>query len=90
MRSTRKCATSFPRLDFHPEIGSIRDPRRLEEVFREHYPIRRCTTPPPTNTCRMMEAHLFEALENNVFGTRNVAERRRGIRRRRFCARQLR
>jgi FlaA1/EpsC-like NDP-sugar epimerase len=68
----REMRSRFPTLAFHPEIGSIRDPRRLEEVFREH---------PPDSVYHaaaykhvpLMESQALEAIENNIFGTRNVA-----------------
>jgi FlaA1/EpsC-like NDP-sugar epimerase len=62
----------FPDVPFHPELGDIRNPVRLNEIFRfpqpavvfhaaayKHVPLR--------------ETHIFEAVENNVFGTQNVA-----------------
>jgi FlaA1/EpsC-like NDP-sugar epimerase len=63
--------TSFPGLIFHPEIGSIQCPRRLQEVFRQHRP-RAVYHAAAYKHVPLMEAHLFEAVENNVFGTENV------------------
>ena len=60
--------TSFPGLIFHPEIGSVQSPRRLREVFREHRP-RSVYHAAAYKHVPLMEAHLFEAVENNVFGT---------------------
>jgi len=62
---------SFPGLVFHPEIGSIQSPRRLQEVFRQHRP-RAVYHAAAYKHVPLMEAHLFEAVENNVFGTENV------------------
>jgi FlaA1/EpsC-like NDP-sugar epimerase len=63
--------TSFPGLIFHPEIGSIQSLRRLREVFGEHRP-RAVYHAAAYKHVPLMEAHLFEAVENNVFGTGNV------------------
>lgn len=62
---------SFPGLAFYPEIGSIQNRRRLEEVFRGHR-IHAVYHAAAYKHVPMMEAHLFEAIENNVFGTRNL------------------
>ncbi|MGA3187343.1 MAG: nucleoside-diphosphate sugar epimerase/dehydratase [Bryobacteraceae bacterium] len=61
----------FPKLAFYPEIGSIQNRRRLDEVFRDHRPASVYHAAAYKHV-PMMEAHLFEAVENNVFGTRNV------------------
>jgi FlaA1/EpsC-like NDP-sugar epimerase len=62
---------SFPELAFYPEIGSIQNRRRLEEVFRRHQP-GAVYHAAAYKHVPLMEAHLFEAVENNVFGTENV------------------
>jgi FlaA1/EpsC-like NDP-sugar epimerase len=61
----------FPKTSFYPEIGSIQNRRRLDEVFRDHRPSSVYHAAAYKHV-PMMEAHLFEAVENNVFGTRNV------------------
>lgn len=61
----------FPGVEFYPEIGSIQNRRRLDEVFRHHRPASVYHAAAYKHV-PMMEAHLFEAVENNVFGTRNV------------------
>jgi FlaA1/EpsC-like NDP-sugar epimerase len=61
----------FPDLAFYPEIGSIQNRKRLDEVFRDHRP-HSVYHAAAYKHVPMMEAHLFEAVENNVFGTRNV------------------
>jgi lipopolysaccharide/colanic/teichoic acid biosynthesis glycosyltransferase/nucleoside-diphosphate-sugar epimerase len=63
----------FPGIRFMPEVGSIRNRRRVTEVFREHRP-RSVYHAAAYKHVPMMEAQLFEAVANNVFGTRNVAE----------------
>jgi FlaA1/EpsC-like NDP-sugar epimerase len=61
----------FPGVAFYPEIGNIQNRRRLDEVFRSHRPSSVFHAAAYKHV-PMMEAHLFEAVENNVFGTRNV------------------
>jgi FlaA1/EpsC-like NDP-sugar epimerase len=61
----------FPQLEFYPEIGSIQNRRRLDEVFRVHRPASVYHAAAYKHV-PLMEAQLFEAVENNVFGTRNV------------------
>ena len=60
-----------PHVAFYPEIGSIQNRRRLDELFREHRPSSVYHAAAYKHV-PMMEAHLFEAVENNVFGTRNI------------------
>ncbi|HVO96441.1 MAG TPA: nucleoside-diphosphate sugar epimerase/dehydratase [Bryobacteraceae bacterium] len=62
----------FPELAFYPEIGSIQNRHRLDELFRDHRPAAVYHAAAYKHV-PMMEAHLFEAVENNVFGTRSVA-----------------
>ena len=68
----------FPRVPFYPEIGSIQNRRRLDEVFRDHRPTSVYHAAAYKHV-PMMEAHLFEAVENNVFGTRNVVRAAAGV-----------
>lgn len=63
---------THPNLVFHPEIGSIRNRQRLEEVFSLHRPSIVYHAAAYKHV-PMMEAHVFEAVENNVFGAYNVA-----------------
>jgi nucleoside-diphosphate-sugar epimerase len=63
----------FPGIRFIPEVGSIRNRRRVAEIFREHRP-RSVYHAAAYKHVPMMEAQLFEAVANNVFGTRNVAD----------------
>jgi FlaA1/EpsC-like NDP-sugar epimerase len=68
----RELRARYPQLIFHPEIGSIQNPRRLEELFRQHAP-QSVYHAAAYKHVPLMEAQLFEAVENNIFGTRNVA-----------------
>ncbi|HSP68426.1 MAG TPA: polysaccharide biosynthesis protein, partial [Bryobacteraceae bacterium] len=63
----------FPNLVFHPAVGSIQNPRRLEELFDEHGP-QSVYHAAAYKHVPLMETHPFEAVENNVFGTRNLAQ----------------
>ncbi len=68
----------FPDVPFYPEIGSIQNRRRLDEVFRDHRPSSVYHAAAYKHV-PLMEAHLFEAVENNVFGTRNVVRAAAGV-----------
>ena len=68
----REMAHSFPLIQFRPEVGSVQDPRRVAEVFSRHRPSMVYHAAAYKHV-PMMESHLFEAIENNVFGTLNVA-----------------
>ncbi len=69
-------ARVFPDLQFHPEIGSIQNPARLREVFERHRPSVVFHAAAYKHV-PLMESHIFEAVENNVFGTLNVVEQAR-------------
>jgi len=62
----------FPRVQFYPEIGSIQRPERLAEVLERYHPSILYHAAAYKHV-PMMEAHVFEALENNVFGTCTTA-----------------
>jgi FlaA1/EpsC-like NDP-sugar epimerase len=64
---------TFPGVPFHPEIGSIQNRARLDEVLCHHRPLV-VYHAAAFKHVPLMEAHVFEAIENNVFGTYNVAE----------------
>jgi len=68
----REMRRAFPGVPFHGEIGSIRSQRRLAEVFQQHRPsiIYHAAA---YKHVPMMETHVFEAFENNVFGTYKLA-----------------
>jgi FlaA1/EpsC-like NDP-sugar epimerase len=62
----------YPTLAFHPEIGSIQNRHRLSDVFQRYRPSIVYHAAAYKHV-PMMEAHVFEAVENNIFGTYNVA-----------------
>jgi len=68
----REMSESFPGLEFLPEIGDIRNLQRLNEVFAKYRPSILYHAAAYKHV-PMMEAHVFEAVENNVIGTWNVA-----------------
>jgi FlaA1/EpsC-like NDP-sugar epimerase len=63
---------SFPGVAFYPEIGNIQNRRRVEDVVEQYLPAMIFHAAAYKHV-PMMEAHLFEAVENNVFGTYNFA-----------------
>ncbi|MGQ9635774.1 MAG: polysaccharide biosynthesis protein [Bryobacteraceae bacterium] len=67
----REMRQAFPGVPFHPEIGSIQNPCRLDEVFRLRRPALVFHAAAYKHV-PLMESHVFEAIENNVFGTYNV------------------
>jgi FlaA1/EpsC-like NDP-sugar epimerase len=62
----------FPKVRFYPEIGSVQNSQRLAEVMEHHHPSILFHAAAYKHV-PMMEAHMFEALENNVFGTYTTA-----------------
>jgi FlaA1/EpsC-like NDP-sugar epimerase len=64
---------AFPTVPFHPEIGSIQNRSRLDDVLSQYRPLAVYHAAAYKHV-PLMEAHVFEAIENNVFGTYNVAE----------------
>src|SRR3569833_235099 len=63
---------SFPDVAFHPAIGNVQNLHRIEEVIRRYSPAMVFHAAAYKHV-PMMEAHPFEAVENNIFGTYNVA-----------------
>jgi FlaA1/EpsC-like NDP-sugar epimerase len=63
---------SFPGVSFHPEIGSIQDPRRVGEIFARYSPSVLYHAAAYKHV-PMMESAIFSAVENNILGTANVA-----------------
>jgi len=70
-----------PDVRFVPEIGSIQNARRLGEVLRRYSPSLIYHAAAYKHV-PMMEQHAFEAVENNIFGTLEVASAalRHGVR----------
>lgn len=69
----RELRSRFPDVRFFAEVGSIQNRRRLREVMSLYAPSLLYHAAAYKHV-PMMEAHLYEAVENNVFGTLNVAE----------------
>jgi FlaA1/EpsC-like NDP-sugar epimerase len=68
----RELARSFPNVPFEPAIGSMLDQTRLTELFKSQ----RFSTVFHAAAYKhvpLMESHVFEAFQNNVLGTYNVA-----------------
>jgi FlaA1/EpsC-like NDP-sugar epimerase len=68
----RDLRQAFPTIPFYPEMGSIQNRARLDEVLRQYSPSIVYHAAAYKHV-PMMETHVFEAVENNVFGTYNVA-----------------
>jgi FlaA1/EpsC-like NDP-sugar epimerase len=68
----REMCQTFPQIPFYPEIGSIQNRARLDDVLRQYRPTSVYHAAAYKHV-PLMEAHVFEAIENNVFGTYNVA-----------------
>jgi FlaA1/EpsC-like NDP-sugar epimerase len=68
----REMRQQFPSIPFHAEIGSIRNRVRLDQVLDRYRPSTVYHAAAYKHV-PLMESHVFEAVENNVFGTRNVA-----------------
>src|ERR1022692_1708371 len=68
----REMRQTFPEVPFYPEIGSAQNRPRLDEVLSQYSPsvIYHAAA---YKHVPLMEAHVFEAIENNVFGTYNTA-----------------
>jgi len=58
----------YPDVAFHAEIGNVQNRRRLAEVLERYQPAIVYHAAAYKHV-PMMEAHVFEAIENNVFGT---------------------
>jgi FlaA1/EpsC-like NDP-sugar epimerase len=68
----REIALTVPDVPFHAEIGSVQSERRLAEVF-ERYSPSVVYHAAAYKHVPLMERHIFEAVDNNVFGTLKVA-----------------
>lgn len=61
----------FPRMAFHAELGSVQNRRRLDDIFEAYRP-HAVYHAAAYKHVPLMEAHLFEAVENNILGTQQV------------------
>lgn len=68
----RELAKTFPGLVFHPEIGSVTRPDMLRRVM-QHYEPSIVYHAAAYKHVSMMERHVFAAVENNIFGTWQLA-----------------
>jgi FlaA1/EpsC-like NDP-sugar epimerase len=68
----REMRQAFPDVPFFAEIGSIQNRARIDEVLSRHRPSAIYHAAAYKHV-PLMETHVFEAVENNVFGTYNVA-----------------
>jgi FlaA1/EpsC-like NDP-sugar epimerase len=62
----------FPNVPFIAEIGNVQSSARLNEVFRKHRPALVYHAAAYKHV-PLMEENPFEAVENNIFGTHNLA-----------------
>ena len=69
----REMRRSFPQVPFYPEIGSVQNRQRLDEVMSQYRPAVVYHAAAYKHV-PLMETHVFEAVENNVLGTYNLAE----------------
>lgn len=69
----REMHQMFPQVPFHAEIGNIQNRERLNEVLLRYMPSAVYHAAAYKHV-PLMEEHVFEAIENNVFGTWNVAK----------------
>jgi FlaA1/EpsC-like NDP-sugar epimerase len=69
----REMRQAFPHVPFFSEIGSIQNRARIDEVLCRRRPSAIYHTAAYKHV-PLMEAHVFEAIENNIFGTYNMAE----------------
>ncbi len=69
----RELLQNYPGKDIIPLIGSVQDPARLEEVFSLYKP-HVVFHAAAHKHVPLMEDNPKEAIKNNVFGTRNVAQ----------------
>jgi FlaA1/EpsC-like NDP-sugar epimerase len=68
----RELKDKFSDLTFYPEIGNITRPENLQQVIARYRPSILYHAAAYKHV-PMMERHVFAAVENNIFGTWNVA-----------------
>jgi len=64
---------AYPSLALEPIIADVQEKMRIEQVFREYQP-QVVFHAAAHKHVPLMECNPYEAVKNNVFGTRNVAE----------------
>jgi FlaA1/EpsC-like NDP-sugar epimerase len=69
----REMHRAYPAIPFYPEIGSVQNRARLDDVLSQYRP-KVVYHAAAYKHVPLMETHVFEAVENNVFGTYNLAE----------------
>lgn len=69
----RELARDYPAAEVTPLVGSVQDSTRLGEVFSQHRPDVIFHAAAHKHV-PLMEENPREAVKNNIFGTRNVAE----------------
>jgi FlaA1/EpsC-like NDP-sugar epimerase len=72
-RLQQETLRAYPAVRFYAEIGSIQNPARLAEVFERHRP-QVVYHAAAYKHVPLMESHIIEAVENNIFGTLNLVE----------------
>ncbi len=68
----REMKQRFPQVPFYPEIGNVQNRVRLDDVLCQYRPTIVYHAAAYKHV-PLMETHVFEAVENNVFGTYNLA-----------------
>lgn len=69
----REMRQTFPDVPFYPEIGSVQNRKRVDDVLRRRKP-ETIYHAAAYKHVPLMEEHVFEAIENNILGTLNIAE----------------
>ncbi len=68
----REMKQRFPQVPFYPEIGNVQNRVRLDDVLWQYRPTIVYHAAAYKHV-PLMETHVFEAVENNVLGTYNLA-----------------
>ena len=74
--------SAFPSVRFCPELGNVQSKARIDELLQQYSP-ETIYHAAAYKHVPMAEGHLFEAVENNILGTYNVAlaAERNGVKR---------
>ncbi len=68
----REMRSASPDVHFYPELGNVQSQARIDELLRQYSP-EAIYHAAAYKHVPMAELHLFEAVENNILGTYNVA-----------------